>query len=105
RTYHDAIPRREIVDSGARLDDGSTELVPEDVATLHPGQMASVSMQIRAADTRGRDAHDGVARIADGRIGDVLDPDLVGTVPAHGSHEAPSVAERTSASSVRCRRS
>ena len=58
----------------------------KDVAALHRRHEAVVEMQVGAADRGRGDAHDGVARVQDLRVRDVLDPDVLGAFPAVGKH-------------------
>ena len=71
---------------GTDLDDLAHELVTEDVAFHHGGDVAVVEVEVGAADRRQRDAHDGVVRVDDLRIGDLVDAHVVHAVPDHSLH-------------------
>jgi hypothetical protein len=70
--------------------DDSHGLVAEDVALAHEGAHHFVEMEVGAADSGGRDPDDHVLRLADVRIGNVLDPDIALAVPGESAHEASS---------------
>jgi hypothetical protein len=46
-------------------------------------------VEIRAAQARGGDANDYVVRLADARVGDLLDPDIALAVPGDGLNGLP----------------
>src|SRR5436305_1375184 len=83
----DTVSRLQVLDLAADLHDLAHELVAEDVPLLHGGDVAVVKVEVRAADRRRGDAHDGVAGVEDLGIRDGLDPDVVLAVPADCSHE------------------
>src|SRR6185437_9367032 len=85
----DAVAHLELPDLGAYLDDFAHELMPDDVSREHPRNVTVVDMEIRAADRRRGDAHDGVARIEDLRVRNVLDPQLLSAVPDIRFHASP----------------
>src|SRR5262249_42023258 len=68
------------------LDDLAHELVAEDVALLHRGDVPVVEVEVGAADGGGGDPHHGVAWVHERRVGDVLDLDGVLAHPADGLH-------------------
>ena len=84
--HHHAVADREVLDVTAQLDDLAHELVAEHVAPLHRRYEAVVEVQVRAADRCARDPHDGVARVQDLRIGNLLHLDVLLAVPTVRLH-------------------
>src|SRR3546814_7832761 len=56
--------------TGAGFDDIPHELVPDDIACAHTGDIAVVEMEVRTADRGRGDTQDRIARIDDFGIGD-----------------------------------
>src|SRR5262249_54444413 len=73
------------------LDDFAHELVAEDVARLHGRDVAVVQMEVGTGHGGRPDPYDRVARVQDLRIGNSLDPDVVGRVPDKCLHKNPLV--------------
>ncbi len=85
--HHHAVADLQLLVRRADLHHFAHELVAHDVAVLHAGHEAVVQVQVGAADGAGTDLDDGVARVFDGGIGDVVvAADVVLAVPAKGSH-------------------
>src|SRR5215212_7421105 len=94
--HHDAVAGLELLDTTAGLDDFAHELMAQDVAALHRGNETVVEMQIGPADGGGGDPDDGVARVDDGGVRHLLDPDGPLAFPAGRLHDTPPVVVRTS---------
>jgi len=84
--HDDPVAHPERASLGADLLDDPHELVPEHVTALEEGRQHAVEVQVRTADGRGRHPQDDVVGVLDGRIGDGIDADIVGTVVGQGSH-------------------
>src|SRR5262249_12991574 len=69
------------------LDDLAHRLVADDVALLHGRHEAVVQVQVAAADGGRGDPDDAVGRVGDLRVGDVIDADVAGAVPAYRFHD------------------
>src|SRR4029078_5801953 len=96
----DTVSHRDVLDAGAHLFDGADRLVAEDAAFGHRGHVALEDVQVRAADGRGVDPHDGVGVGGDARSRDLLPVFGTGTVVddcTHGSSSwrHPAVPPRT----------
>jgi hypothetical protein len=81
-----ALADLQVLDAAAELHHLAHELVAEDVPLLHGGDVAVVEMEVRAADRRRGDLHDGVAGVQDLGVGNRLDPHVGFAVPADCSH-------------------
>ena len=57
-----------------------------DIAVLHAGHVAVVEMQVGAADRATRHLDDGISRMFDLGIGNLIATDVLGAVPAQGLH-------------------
>src|ERR1700716_3049124 len=68
------------------LDYLAHEFMAQDVAALHAGHIAVVEMQVRAADRAARHLHDGVARVLDPGIGNLVAVDVLGAMPTQRPH-------------------
>jgi hypothetical protein len=82
----DAIAGLEVRHLGADLDDFAHELVSEDVAAHHGGDVTVVEMEIGSADRGQRHAHDRVVRIENLRLRHVDDAHLGSAPPTDGFH-------------------
>jgi hypothetical protein len=72
--------------AGSHLHDLPHELVTHDIAVLHAGHVAVVEMQVGAADRATRHLDDGVARMFDLGIWNLIATDVLRAVPAQGLH-------------------
>src|SRR5262249_22502909 len=70
----------------ASLNHFAHEFMAENVAAFHPGDVAVVDVQIGAADGGERDAHDGIVRIQNARVGNRLHAHIIRAVPADRFH-------------------
>ncbi len=66
---------------GPHLDDFAHELVAHDIAILHAWHVTVVQVEVGAADRATRDFDDGVARVLDPGIRNLVAPNVLGTVP------------------------
>ena len=71
---------------GPHLHDFAHELVAHDVAILHARHITVVEVQIGATDRATRDFDDGVARVLDEGIRNLVAPNVLCTVPTQGFH-------------------
>ena len=71
---------------GPHLHDFAHELVAHDVAILHAWHVTVIEVQIGAADRATRDFDDGVARVLDPGIRNLVAPNVLCTVPTQGFH-------------------
>src|SRR5215213_4225558 len=94
--HHDAVAHAEVGYAAAGLHDLAHELVHEDVDLAHRRDVAVVEMQIRAADRRGADLHDGVAIVEDLRIRDILHLHGVPPRPHVRAHQTPTFSRSDS---------
>ena len=83
----DAVPLLELRHFATDFDDDAHRLVAQDVAALHRRLVAVEEVEIRAADRGRGDPDDDVGRLFDDGIGDGVDADIAGTVPAERFHE------------------
>jgi hypothetical protein len=81
-----AITALELLDLAADFLDDPHELVAEDIARLHGGDVAIVEVQVAAADGCPRDADDRIAGIDNLRIPDRVYLNFFGTHPANCLH-------------------
>ena len=96
RHDRDAIPLADAGHAGADRHDVARELVPEDLRVLRSGQRVRldrrhdraghVLVEIGAADAAGDDPDDDLAGARRGRLGDLLDPEVVRCVEAECAH-------------------
>src|SRR5882757_6624455 len=86
---YDTVTHLQIFNAGTELNDLSHELVAEDIALHHGGNVTVIDMQIRAADGRGADTNDCIARIENLRIWHIFDPQVCRAVPTVGFHDIP----------------
>jgi hypothetical protein len=86
--HNDAVARPQILDLRPDLHDLPHEFVPEDIRLLHHGDVATIQVQVRAADRRCGDLNDGVARVEDFRVGHGLHSDVAFAEPAQCSHHS-----------------
>ena len=84
--HHHAVADLELPVFRPDLDHLTHELVAEDVAAHHAGDEAVEEVQVRAADRAGGHLHDGIARVLDARIGNVVAADVLLAVPAERFH-------------------
>jgi hypothetical protein len=84
--HHHPVALGQVADPTAELDDLAHELVAQDVAGAHRRDQAVPEMQVGAADGRGRHADDGISRIEDLGVRDVLDAHVARAVPANRAH-------------------
>jgi threonine dehydrogenase-like Zn-dependent dehydrogenase len=82
----DAVADRDVADLGPDGLDDAHRLVAQDVARVDERAQHLVQVQVRAAQTGARDAHDRVRRLLDGGIGHRVDADVVGAMPGQCSH-------------------
>lgn len=87
------------------LRSGRHRLMPEDVAFFRGRHVAVVEMEIGAANARGGTADDGVGRIDNGGIGDIVDADIPGLVPDECLHAYPLRRLARTVLAVECERS
>ena len=66
------------------LDDLAHELVAHDVAVLHTGHVAVIKVRVGAADRAARHLDDGIARVLDARVGNIVAANVFWVVPAQG---------------------
>jgi hypothetical protein len=66
--------------------DDTHELVPEHVTFLHRRNIAILKVEVRAADRRARDPQDGVMRVTKDWVLNVLDPDVMLSIPTSCFH-------------------
>ena len=71
---------------GYHLHDLPHELVTHDIAVLHAGHVAVVEMQVGAADRATRHLDDGISRMFDLGIGNLIATYVLGAVRAEGLH-------------------
>jgi hypothetical protein len=71
---------------GSHLHDLAHELVAHDIAVLHARHVAVVEVQIGAADCATRDFNDGVPRMLDLGIRNLVATNVLCTVPTQGFH-------------------
>ena len=69
-------------------DDDAGKLVPQDRAVLEPRREAVQGKEVGAADRSRPHLDDGVRRLHDPGVGDVLDADVTGPGEDDGSHPA-----------------
>ena len=89
--HDDAIAHPEAAHALADFHDLAHELVPQDVALGHRGDVAVVEVQVRSADRRRGDPHDGVTVREEPGVGNLLDLDGVASAPTGGTHQDSSV--------------
>ena len=85
--HDDPVASAQVADVRADLLDDAHRLVADDVAGCHERRHHLVEVEVRAAQTGGGDPHDGVAGLADRRVGDGLDPHVMAAMPHHRLHE------------------
>src|ERR1044072_7162378 len=88
KRIHHSIADLQIFDARPHLDNFPHELVAENVALHHGGDVPVIDMQVRAADGGGRNLDNGVPRIEDFRVGDILNAQTRYAVPAIRFHVA-----------------
>src|SRR5581483_6449351 len=81
------------VDAWADLDNLTHEFVAEDIALLHGGYKAVIEVKVGAADACGGDADDGIARVEDCGIRNVVNLHLLFAHPADSFHRFAPCAE------------
>src|SRR5690606_31353210 len=86
--HHDPVADGKVAHGRTDLDDFAHELMTQDVSAQHAWYVAIVEVHIRTADRGASHFHDGVARVQDARLGDVLDADLADALPTHRFHSA-----------------
>jgi hypothetical protein len=84
--HHHPVADLEVLHRGADLVDHADELVAEGVPDPGVRHHPVVEVQVRAADRRQGDAHDGVVGMLDLGPGLLLDTDAVGTAVDHCFH-------------------
>ena len=86
--HQNAVARIQVLHLGAEFDDLAHELVAEDVALLHRGNVAVVEMKIRAADGGGGDLNNGVTRVQDLGVRDIFNANVAASPPAKCFHKS-----------------
>src|SRR6185503_10990027 len=104
---HDAIADLQLRVLFPDFDHLAHEFVAEHVATFHRRNVAAVDMEVGTADRRRRDSDDGVARIEDGWVGNILDANVLFAIKADALHcglQSDAVATGISPASSSCLR-
>ncbi len=83
--YH-AVTDLQVGHPAAGLFDDAHELVAEDIARLCLWNLAMIEVQVGAADGGSGDPKDDVVFVLDERVGDIVDPDVLGSVVCQCSH-------------------
>ncbi|MNH14489.1 hypothetical protein D3C79_740820 [compost metagenome] len=83
---HHAVTDLQIGDPATGFLDDAHELVAEDITRLGLWNLAVVEVQVGAADGGGGDPEDNVVLFLDERVGDIVDPDVLGSVVCQCSH-------------------
>src|SRR5207248_10839689 len=82
--HQNAVARIQVLHLGAELHNFTHELVAEDVALLHRGNVAVVEMKIRAADGGGGDLNNGVTPVQDLGVRDIFNANVAASPPQKG---------------------
>ena len=76
--HHHAVALLEAFHARSRFHHDAHEFMAEDVPCLGGGNLATIEVQVGAADGGGRDFEDDVVGFLDDRVGDSLDPHVMG---------------------------
>ncbi|MNY03524.1 hypothetical protein D3C86_1361510 [compost metagenome] len=91
RGNHHAIAHVQVAHLRTQLLDDPDALVAEDRPGLHPGHGSPDHVQVRPADRAGGQPNDGIGRLLDLGIGDLVEPNVSHPVKHDGFHLAPPV--------------
>jgi hypothetical protein len=85
--HHHAVALLQAGDAPAGVFHDAHELVAEDVAGLHVGNLAAEDVQVGAADGRGGDAQHDIVVLLQHRVGHRLDADILRRLVGEGFHD------------------